>query len=139
MSNPNDLPNLRSEYVTVPDHDLLDARTKTTHPPRILLLYGSLRERSYSRFLTLEAERILQHFGAETRVFNPHELPLPDDAPALYYTIVITQRATRPIMRSSISEFPRWAGVAALGNRTLEADIRRSVVTSAATGRASRA
>jgi arsenic resistance protein ArsH len=88
MSDPNDLPNLRHEHVTVPDHDLLDARAKTTHPPRILLLYGSLRERSYSRFLTLEAERILQHFGAETRVFNPHGLPLPDDAPADHPKVV---------------------------------------------------
>ena len=53
-------------------------RRASTHPPRILLLYGSLRERSYSRFLTLEAERLLKHFGAETRVFDPHGLPLPD-------------------------------------------------------------
>ena len=52
--------------------------TLSTHPPRILLLYGSLRERSYSRFLTHEAERLLQHFGAETRIFDPHGLPLPD-------------------------------------------------------------
>ena len=50
------------------------------HPPRVLLLYGSLRERSYSRFLSLEAERLLNAFGCETRVFNPSGLPLPDDA-----------------------------------------------------------
>ena len=42
-----------------------------SHPPRILLLYGSLRQRSYSRFLTLEAERLLQALGAETRVYDP--------------------------------------------------------------------
>ena len=53
-----------------------------THPPRILLLYGSLRERSYSRFVTLEAERLLRHFGCETRVFHAGGLPLPDDAEA---------------------------------------------------------
>lgn len=52
-----------------------------THRPRILLLYGSLRERSFSRFLTLEAARLLEAFGAETRIFNPSGLPLPDDAP----------------------------------------------------------
>jgi arsenic resistance protein ArsH len=46
-----------------------------------LLLYGSLRERSFSRFLTLEAARLLEAFGAETRIFNPSGLPLPDDAP----------------------------------------------------------
>jgi len=56
--------------------------TPSTHAPRILLLYGSLREVSYSRLLTLEAERILQMLGAETRVFDPHGLPLPDDADA---------------------------------------------------------
>lgn len=53
-----------------------------THPPRVLLLYGSVRERSYSRFATLEAERLLRAFGAETKVFDPSGLPLPDDAPA---------------------------------------------------------
>jgi len=49
-----------------------------THPPRILLLYGSLRARSYSRLATFEAERLLQRFGCETRVFDPAGLPLPD-------------------------------------------------------------
>jgi arsenic resistance protein ArsH len=48
----------------------------------VLLLYGSLRDRSYSRFLTLEAARLLEKFGAETRIFNPSVLPLPDAAPA---------------------------------------------------------
>lgn len=48
------------------------------HAPRILLLYGSLRERSYSRLLTEEAARLLTFFGAETRIFDPHGLPLPD-------------------------------------------------------------
>nr|WP_298129573.1 arsenical resistance protein ArsH [uncultured Pseudoxanthomonas sp.] len=48
------------------------------HPPRILILYGSLRPQSFSRKLALEAERLLQHFGAETRVFDPHDLPLLD-------------------------------------------------------------
>jgi arsenic resistance protein ArsH len=52
------------------------------HRPRILLLYGSLRERSFSRFATIEAARLLETFGAETRIFNPSGLPLPDDAPA---------------------------------------------------------
>lgn len=51
------------------------------HAPRILLLYGSLRERSYSRLLTEEAARLLQALGAEPRIYDPHGLPLPDDAP----------------------------------------------------------
>lgn len=51
------------------------------HRPRILLLYGSLRERSYSRFLTQEAARLLEFFGAETRIFHPADLPLPDSVP----------------------------------------------------------
>ena len=50
----------------------------STHPPRILLLYGSLRERSFSRFLAEEAARVLTAFGAETRIFRPHELPVFD-------------------------------------------------------------
>lgn len=53
-------------------------RPHLAHKPRILLLYGSLRERSYSRFLTHEAARILDAFGAETRIFDPKDLPLPD-------------------------------------------------------------
>ncbi|WP_085718985.1 arsenical resistance protein ArsH [Pseudomonas sp. B28(2017)] len=51
------------------------------HKPRILLLYGSTRARSFSRLLVEEAARLLEHFGAETRIFNPSGLPLPDDAP----------------------------------------------------------
>lgn len=48
------------------------------HPPRILILYGSLRETSYSRHLAHEARRVLEHFGAEVRVFDPHGLPVFD-------------------------------------------------------------
>ncbi|NLU02283.1 MAG: arsenical resistance protein ArsH [Pseudomonas lundensis] len=50
------------------------------HKPRILLLYGSTRERSFSRLLVEEAARLLEHFGAEARLFDPSGLPLPDDA-----------------------------------------------------------
>ncbi|HFL5703206.1 TPA: arsenical resistance protein ArsH [Salmonella enterica] len=52
-----------------------------SHPPRILMLYGSVRERSYSRLATEEAARLLTAMGAEVRIFNPSGLPLPDDAP----------------------------------------------------------
>jgi len=48
------------------------------------MLYGSLRQRSYSRFLTLEAARLLEAFGAEVKIFNPSGLPLPDDAPEMH-------------------------------------------------------
>jgi arsenic resistance protein ArsH len=47
-------------------------------PPRILLLYGSLRQRSFSRLCVEEAARLLRYFGAETRIFDPSDLPLPD-------------------------------------------------------------
>jgi arsenic resistance protein ArsH len=53
-------------------------KTPAAHPPRILLLYGSLRERSYSRLLVEEAARLLQRLGAETRIFDPRDLPMPD-------------------------------------------------------------
>ncbi len=56
--------------------------TVAGHRPRILLLYGSLRATSYSRLLVLEAERLLRHFGAETRVFDPHDLPMVDSVSA---------------------------------------------------------
>lgn len=54
--------------------------TRDPSPPRILLLYGSVRTRSFSRLATEEAVRILARYGAETRTFNPSGLPLPDDA-----------------------------------------------------------
>ncbi|KUL94052.1 NADPH-dependent FMN reductase [Bosea sp. WAO] len=73
-----DLPNVDLNLLIAPDSGRLEPSQRATHPPRILLLYGSLRERSYSRFLTLEAERILRHLGAETRVFDPAGLPMPD-------------------------------------------------------------
>ncbi|EKQ1240057.1 arsenical resistance protein ArsH [Salmonella enterica subsp. enterica serovar Infantis] len=52
-----------------------------SHPPRILMLYGSVCERSYSRLATEEAGRLLTAMGADVRIFNPSGLPLPDDAP----------------------------------------------------------
>lgn len=76
----SDLPNLDpASFQPARDSDLFPAR-RATHKPRILLLYGSLRERSFSRFACEEAARILQLFGAETRSFNPSGLPFPDDA-----------------------------------------------------------
>lgn len=50
----------------------------SSHKPRILLLYGSLRERSYSRLVIEESARLLAYFGAETKIFDPRGLPLPD-------------------------------------------------------------
>ncbi|CAB3627741.1 arsenical resistance protein ArsH [Achromobacter pestifer] len=77
-----DLPSLDESLLDVPSQDKLLLTSGAAHPPRILLLYGSLRERSYSRLLTEEAARILTRLGAETRIFDPHGLPLPDGAPA---------------------------------------------------------
>ncbi|WAB96108.1 MULTISPECIES: arsenical resistance protein ArsH [Pseudomonas] len=75
-----------SEHLPNLDLALLDGpppvARSSEHKPRILLLYGSTRERSFSRLLVEEAARLLEHLGAETRIFNPSELPLPDDAPA---------------------------------------------------------
>ena len=76
------LPNVVAEHLHVPTLEKLTPPRASTHPPRILLLYGSLRERSFSRLLTLEAERILKHFGADTRVYDPRGLPLPDSVAA---------------------------------------------------------
>lgn len=77
----NDLPNISDTLISAPRADLLIVNKTSTHKPRILLLYGSTRTRSFSRLLVEEAARLLQHLGAETRVFNPNGLPLPDDAP----------------------------------------------------------
>ena len=76
-----DLPNIVADAFRAPDPAALRPAF-SQHRPRILLLYGSVRERSYSRFVTMEAARLLDSFGAETRIFDPSGLPLPDDAPA---------------------------------------------------------
>ena len=82
------LPNVVPALLETPDVQKLEPTRVSTHPPRILLLYGSLRETSYSRLLTLEAERILRHFGAETRVFDPSGLPVTDSVPADHPKVV---------------------------------------------------
>ena len=66
----------------IPTQQALAVTHASAHAPRILMLYGSLRERSYSKLLTLEAARLLQGMGAEVRIFNPEGLPQPDTAPA---------------------------------------------------------
>jgi len=76
----SDLPNISVEAFEVADFSRLIAQD-LQHKPRILMLYGSLRERSYSRLLTFEARRLLEAFGAEVRIFHANGLPLPNDAP----------------------------------------------------------
>lgn len=75
MSLP-DLPNLKADLLDIPSVEKLVPVGDLSHPPRILMLYGSLRERSFSRFLTEEAGRILSHLGADVRIFDPMELPM---------------------------------------------------------------
>jgi len=76
--NPSDLPNIDTGLFRTPTNDDLFATAPSGHRPRILLLYGSLRERSFSRLAVEEAARLLEAMGAETRVFNPRGLPLAD-------------------------------------------------------------
>lgn len=75
-SPPDTLPALKAELLSPPDPSKLEPAGRMTHPPRILLLYGSLRERSYSRLLIEEAARLLRVMGAETRIFDPRDLPM---------------------------------------------------------------
>jgi len=76
-----DLPALQSASFRIPAPAALGLRAPPEHPPRLLLLYGSLRERSYSRLLTEEAARLLRAMGAQTRIYDPAGLPQPDGAP----------------------------------------------------------
>lgn len=80
MNLSSDLPALDATLFHTPSAQALRP-APSTHAPRILMLYGSLRERSYSRLLTFEAARLLQALGAEVRIFDPAGLPLPDGAP----------------------------------------------------------
>lgn len=73
------LPNIDVALFEQPSFENVQAQ-KLPHAPRILLLYGSNRERSFSRLAVMEAGRILEHLGAEVKIFHPKGLPLPEDA-----------------------------------------------------------
>jgi arsenic resistance protein ArsH len=77
-----DTPNIDDIHFREIDTDRLETGRQLDHAPRILLLYGSLRDRSFSRLMTQEAARVLNRFGAETKTYNPSGLPLPDDTDA---------------------------------------------------------
>lgn len=77
-----DTPNIEEAHFHAIDTERLLAPARATHAPRIALLYGSLRDRSFSRLMTEEAARVLTRLGAQTRTFSPSGLPLPDDAEA---------------------------------------------------------
>jgi len=86
LPDPDHLPNLEPDFAI--DRPALGLGADQP-PPRILLLYGSLREHSFSRFAVEEAARLLRRFGAETRIFDPSDLPMPDqvhgdDHPAVH-------------------------------------------------------
>lgn len=72
---------MSSEYLAEHHFELVPQEQATTsdHKPRILVLYGSLRERSYSRLAAEEAGRILEAMGAEVRFYDPKGLPLFDN------------------------------------------------------------
>ncbi|KAB8306371.1 arsenical resistance protein ArsH [Rouxiella chamberiensis] len=75
------LPNIVPELFKIPQSNKEQSKNNISHSPRILMLYGSVRERSYSRLATEEGARLLEAMGAEVRIFNPSGLPLPEDAP----------------------------------------------------------
>ena len=83
-----DLPQLRHDLFDKPDNNKLHGLPLLQHPPKILLLYGSLRTQSFSRLLAEEAARLLKAMGCETRFFNPSGLPLADDAPDTHPKVV---------------------------------------------------
>jgi arsenic resistance protein ArsH len=97
----SDLPAAALEHLQIPQGPP-PVQTPSTHPARILILYGSLRPVSYSRLLAQEAARLLAHFGAEVRIFDPEGLPLPDGAP-------ITHAKVRELRELSVwSEGQVW-------------------------------
>lgn len=66
-------------YLDKESFNLISEELKVSeHKPRILILYGSLRDRSFSRLLAEEAGRILEYMGAEIKLYNPDGLPMYD-------------------------------------------------------------
>ena len=80
MPNGSDLQNVVAGQLRAIDAHALAGSDAPAHPPRIIVLYGSIRERSYSRLAAEEAGRLLRWFGCEVRTFDPRGLPLPDGA-----------------------------------------------------------
>lgn len=75
------LNNVKTDCFNVPTQEQLNQPAAFSHKPKILILYGSLRDRSYSRFLAQECAKLLEAMGAETKIYDPAGLPLPDDVP----------------------------------------------------------
>jgi arsenic resistance protein ArsH len=84
----NELPNIDPKFFKKPGLDYLQDTSLFKHAPKILLLYGSLREKSFSRLLAEEAQRILKAMGCETKFFNPLGLPQVDAAPDTHPKVV---------------------------------------------------
>jgi arsenic resistance protein ArsH len=78
LEQPPTFPALDTAHYRQPTIEALRPALVPTHPPRILMLYGSLRKRSFSRLLTHEAARLLGAMGADVRIFHADGLPLPD-------------------------------------------------------------
>ncbi|AOM41352.1 arsenical resistance protein ArsH [Xenorhabdus hominickii] len=93
----NELDNIKPEIFDTEISEQWFNANQLNHPPKILMLYGSVRERSYSRLATEEAARLLEAMGAEIHIFDPSGLPLPDDAPD-----------THPKVQE-LREWVRWA------------------------------
>jgi len=93
----SDLPNVDRSLFVVPTQEKVAHEVAFNHAPRILLLYGSLRKRSYSRLLTQEAARLLTAMGCEVQIFHADGLPLPDDQPETHPKVI------------ELRELARWA------------------------------
>lgn len=91
----DELPALSMESFQAIDLGALKNPLRSTHAPRILLLYGSLRERSFSRLVIEESARVLKALGAEVKVFNPTGLPLVDDASVNHPKVQELRKLTR--------------------------------------------
>ena len=78
------LPNVVANALDIPSAAQLNDASVLTHRPRILILYGSLRPQSFSRRLALEAQRLLEQLGAQTRLYDPHGLPMLDSVAATH-------------------------------------------------------
>ncbi|WP_201598541.1 arsenical resistance protein ArsH [Psychrobacter piscatorii] len=75
----DDLPNIDVDNIQPIDIESLIAPNDPRHAPKILVLYGSVRARSFSRLAAEESSRLLRWYGCEVRMFDPSGLPLPDD------------------------------------------------------------
>jgi arsenical resistance protein ArsH len=97
---------------------IAESLSKQSHKPRILFLYGSLRARSFSRLLAEEGERIISEMGAETRIYNPFELPMHSSVPDTHPKVTELRSLSEWSEVNTLRLLGRWMRMITIPNQS---------------------